>query len=87
MKFLDSSFVALLKISLTPCSWLYRIVTSSHSPKALSAADAPMPGIDIWSSVRLQPELLGAGAFFGLGSAGGMQMQSGSAKLSELSPT
>lgn len=87
MKFLASSLLAWLKINLTRWSSLYRIETRSHSPKVLNTGDAPMLGMDIWSSVRLQPELLGAGAFFGLGSPGGMHMHSGSAKLSELSPT
>ena len=87
MKFFILPVLALFKIRVIRWSSLYRIVTKSHSPNALNAGDAVEPGIDIWSSVRLQPELLGAGAFFGLGSAGGMQMHKGSSKLSELSPT
>jgi len=87
MKSFDSLLTALLKTSLMRCSSLYRSVTRLHSPNSFNTADARGAGMDIWSSVRLQPELLGAGAFFGLGSDGGMHMQSGSKKLSELVPT
>lgn len=72
MKSTGNPLFSLINALMARCASLDKLVSSAQtggSANASSAKPVSIAGMELWNSVRLQPELSYSGAFFGLGSA------------------